>query len=249
MRRKIVAGNWKMNGDSAFIAKIIPALENVAVAESNAIVIAPPYPYLLSVSQAIGSNRLSLAAQDVACTENGAFTGAVSASMLADVGCSYCIVGHSERRALFGETDAYVALKIDRLHEVGIVPIVCVGETLEQRESGLTLSVVEQQVRLAVGHLSADMLSRVVLAYEPVWAIGTGKTASPQDAQEVHAHIRGVLASIAGDVAERISILYGGSVKSSNASELFSQKDVDGGLIGGASLDASDFSRICSLLS
>lgn len=212
------------------------------------IIICPPFPYLELVSDNAEDADFFTGAQNVAKFSDGAYTGEVSASMLKSMGVDYCIVGHSERRKYFGETDADIAQKIDRLLEQDITPIICVGENLQEREEGRHFEVIGKQVKEGVFHLKADDMQRCILAYEPVWAIGTGKTATKEQAQEVHEFIRNlILENYNDDVAQEVSILYGGSCKPSNAQELFSMKDVDGGLIGGASLKASDFIDIaCS---
>ena len=205
------------------------------------VIVAPPYPFLGVLDS---SAEVKLSAQNCHEEESGAFTGEVSASMLKSFGCDYCIVGHSERRQYFGDTDRYINHKIELLLKDGIKPIYCCGELLEERESGKHFEVVETQIQSALQGFKKEDLLNLVVAYEPVWAIGTGKTASPEQAQEMHAFIRKKLAQVMGEDAERVSILYGGSVKPNNANELFSQKDIDGGLIGGASLDATDFLAI-----
>ena len=201
-----------------------------------------PAPYLAQVQRLIGSSRIELGAQDVSAHESGAFTGEVSASMLSDFGARYCLVGHSERRQYHGETDALVALKTQRALAAGITPIVCVGETLAERDAGLTEEVVKRQLA-AVIHANGHCISEIVVAYEPVWAIGTGKTASAEQAQQVHAVLRAQLRA-ATEHADRVPVLYGGSMNAANAAELLSQPDIDGGLVGGASLKAADFLSI-----
>ncbi len=248
MRRKIVAGNWKMHGGVDLVSDFSRVASDLCVGGGE-VVIAPPFPFLISAVEALSGSLVRVAGQNVAIAEDGPFTGEVSARMLADAGCSYCIVGHSERRMHFGETDRDVCHKIERLTAAGITPIVCVGESLGERESGLALNVIERQVRAALEQGLCGQRADLVIAYEPVWAIGTGKVASPEQVQEVHAHIRSIVRHVAGDVAALVPILYGGSVKSTNAGELFAQQDVDGGLIGGASLDVSEFGEICKLLS
>jgi triosephosphate isomerase len=239
-RRKLVVGNWKMNGSRATNAVLLAALKAAGSDRADVCVCAPS-PYLADVAAALGGSAIRWGAQDCSGHESGAYTGEVSAAMLADVGCRYVIVGHSERRALHGESDVLVAAKAERAIGHGLVPIVCVGETLAERESGATESVVLRQLAAVVALLGAD-IPKIVVAYEPVWAIGTGKTASSEQAQAVHACLRAALAN-AG--AGAISILYGGSVKADNAAQLFAQPDIDGGLIGGASLKAAEFVAIC----
>jgi len=246
MRNSLVAGNWKMNGTRAAVAELVrtvaAGMANVRAAE---VVVCPPYPYLGDVGRALEGSAIKLGAQDVAKEEAGAYTGEVSAHMLADCGCRYVIVGHSERRNLYGESDALVAQKFAAARKHGLSPILCVGELLEEREAGHTESVVVRQLKAVVELNGIAAFKNAVIAYEPVWAIGTGKTATPEQAQEVHAFIRAVLRELDGAVAAGVQILYGGSVKAGNAKQLFSQTDIDGGLIGGASLDAQEFLRIC----
>jgi len=208
-------------------------------------VLCPPFTSLRAVREALSGSRIGLGAQNVHWEASGAFTGEISASMLVEESCAYAIVGHSERRQYFGETDETVNRRARAALAAGLKPIVCVGETLAEREAGATFVVVERQVRQGLAGLSAADWDRVVIAYEPVWAIGTGRTATAAQAQEVHARIRGLLRELAGAAAERIRIQYGGSVKADNAAELFGQPDIDGGLIGGASLQAETFAAIC----
>ncbi len=246
MRTPLVAGNWKMNGSLAenesLLTALLDGLDRVGKAE---IAVCVPYVYIPQVAQILKGSRVAWGAQDVAKEEQGAFTGEVSASMLRDFQCTYAIVGHSERRSLYGESDELVALKFAAAIEKGLVPILCVGELLEERERGTTEAVVERQLKAVVEHCGIDSFAAAVIAYEPVWAIGTGKTATPRQAQDVHAFIRGWLAEQSETVASEIRILYGGSVKAANAAELFVQDDIDGGLIGGASLNAEEFLKIC----
>jgi len=246
MRRRIVAGNWKMNGSRNLVAELIsPVAQQVRELGIEAVVF-PPALYVSAVIQA-ADNTMSVGVQNVSEKAQGAFTGELSAPMAADVGCRYGLVGHSERRQLFGETDAQVAAKTGQLLGAGLTAIVCVGETLEQREAGQAEAVVAFQVREGLGKVTPEQWGKVVIAYEPVWAIGTGKTATSEDAQAMHKVIRGVLANM-GAPAESISLLYGGSVKADNAAALFAEPDIDGGLIGGASLSAKDFVSICQAL-
>ncbi len=244
-RQKFVCGNWKMHRTAAEAAALAREVrDGLGASSAVQVAVAPPFTALAAVAQAIAGSPLELAAQDVHWEAQGAFTGEVSAAMLADVGCRHGIVGHSERRQLFGETDEWVRRKAAALLGAGIRPIVCVGETLAEREASRTLEVVERQVRAALAGLQADRLALVTVAYEPVWAIGTGKTASSAQAQEVHAAIRKILRELGGSVGDAIRIQYGGSVKPENARELMSQPDVDGALVGGASLKAKDFLAI-----
>jgi triosephosphate isomerase len=242
MRQQFVAGNWKMHGSLAGNAALVgEILAGVATARCE-VAVCVPYPYLFQVQQLLQSSPVALGAQDCSMHLSGAHTGEVAVGMLQEFGCQYVIVGHSERRADHHETDVQVAAKAERVLEAGMTPIVCVGETLQQREAGETSAAVLRQLQ-AVTHLLGEQTRRIVVAYEPVWAIGTGRTATPEQAQEVHALLRAHLRSVhpeAGDVR----ILYGGSVKPDNAAVLFSQPDIDGGLIGGASLKAADFLAI-----
>ncbi len=249
MRKHIVAGNWKMNKSFAeaddLVNELMEKMEAVELPREELVIVCPPFPYLEMVSDYSNDSYFLVGAQNVADHESGAYTGEVSAEMLASCEIDYCIVGHSERRAYYGETDEIVANKVDLLLKNELKPIVCVGEVLAEREANRQFDVVKTQVENGLFHLSAEQMKEVVIAYEPVWAIGTGKTATPEQAQEMHAHIRSLLAAKYGkEVADEISILYGGSCKSSNAKELFACPDIDGGLIGGASLKADDFMGI-----
>ena len=249
MRKKIVAGNWKMNLSfqeaDELLDELMGELEKVELPRDEQVVVCTPFPYLEMASDYANDSYFMVGAQDVSTHEKGAYTGEVSAAMLESCEIDYCIVGHSERRAYHGETDAMVATKVDQLLAHGLKPIVCVGEVLEEREAGRQLDVVKTQVEGGLFHLGAEQMKEVVIAYEPVWAIGTGKTATTDQAQEIHAHIRALLAEKYGrEVADEISILYGGSCKPTNAKELFACPDIDGGLIGGASLKAQDFMGI-----
>ena len=245
-RKKFVCGNWKMHKTVAEAAALVRELR-AGLGESAGAVqvaVAPPFTALSAVGEALRGSSIELSAQDVHWEPQGAFTGEVSAPMLAEVGCRHGIVGHSERRQLFGETDETVRKKTGALLAAGLRPIVCVGETLAEREAGKTLAVVDRQVRAGLAGLPAASLAAITVAYEPVWAIGTGRTATSAQAQEVHAAIRGILRELAGSVADGIRIQYGGSVKPENARELMNQPDVDGALVGGASLKAADFVAI-----
>jgi len=241
--KKLIAGNWKMNGSLVANQALVQALL-AGIGQPNCdVAVCPPAAYLAQVQALLaGSGAIELGTQDVSQHESGAFTGDVSAAMLRDFGVRYAIVGHSERRQHQGETDVHVAIKVKRALAAGITPIVCVGETLREREEGMTEFIVKRQLS-AVIHLNGHCISEVVVAYEPVWAIGTGKTATPEQAQEVHAVLRAQLKA-ATDQAARVRILYGGSMNAANAGELLAQPDIDGGLIGGASLKAPDFLRI-----
>jgi len=244
-RTKIVAGNWKMNLDRAKAKDLAAA---VAARRGEAakveLVLCPPALYVETVGSALAGAKcdVGLGAQNMHDKASGAFTGEVAPPMLVDLGCRYVILGHSERRTLFGETDAAVNVKTKAALAAGLVPIVCVGETLEEREAGRTAAVVTAQVKGSLAGLSPGELEKVVVAYEPVWAIGTGKVATPEQAQEVHALVRGLLAGLSSpEVAARVRIQYGGSVKPDNAADLARQPDIDGALVGGASLKADDF--------
>jgi triosephosphate isomerase (TIM) len=242
MRRKLVVGNWKMNGNRTANAELLAVLKAAGPWAAEVAVCAPS-PYLGEVALALQGQAIGWGAQDCSAFESGAYTGEVSAAMLAEFGCRFVLVGHSERRAQHAESDQLVADKAKAALAHGITPIVCVGETLAEREAGTTDVVVKRQLS-AVIHALAQCISQAVVAYEPVWAIGTGKTASPEQAQAVHAVLRAQLKA-ATEHADAMKILYGGSVKADNAAVLFSQADIDGGLIGGASLKASDFAAIC----
>jgi len=242
MKKKLIAGNWKMNGSIASNEALVNALI-AGMSDSECLVtVCVPAPYLAQVQALVANSDIDLGAQDVSQHESGAFTGEVSAAMLRDFGARYAIVGHSERRQYHGESDALVASKAQRALAAGITPIVCVGETLAEREAGLTEEVVKRQLA-AVIHTNGHCISEIVVAYEPVWAIGTGKTASPEQAQQVHAVLRAQLKA-ATEHADRVHILYGGSMNAANAVQLLSQPDIDGGLVGGAALKAADFLTI-----
>ncbi len=240
--KKLIAGNWKMNGSLSANAALVQALLDDTSDWACDVAVCVPPVYLAQVQSLVQGSVLGLGAQDLSTQEAGAFTGEVSAAMLKDFGVRYCIVGHSERRQYHQESDATVALKAQRALAAGITPIVCVGETLAQREAGLTEEVVKRQLA-AVVHTNGHCISEIVLAYEPVWAIGTGKTASPQEAQQVHHVLRSQLQA-ASQHADRVRILYGGSMNASNAAALLAQPDIDGGLIGGAALQAAAFLSI-----
>jgi triosephosphate isomerase (TIM) len=245
MRRPIVAGNWKMHGSRAENGRLIEELLAGCAAQPPAqCVICPPFVYLQEAARLLRDSALSLGAQDVSADAQGAFTGEVSAAMLKDVGCTYVIVGHSERRLLYRESDQLIARKFGAAHARGLVPILCVGEQLADRDAGRTQDVVARQLDVVLELCGAGALEQAVVAYEPVWAIGTGRTAAPEQAQEVHAFIRARIAARDARIASATRILYGGSVKAGNAAELFAMPDVDGGLIGGASLKADEFLTI-----
>ena len=247
MRQPLVAGNWKMHGSRAENASLVSGLLDLLHPGKRAeILVCPPFPYLLETGRLLKDSGVALGAQSVCAEAQGAFTGEVSAAMLKDVGCSYVLVGHSERRQLYGESDDLVARKFVAAQSQGLVPVLCVGETLEEREGGQTLQVVSRQLEAVLSVSGVRSLDRAVIAYEPVWAIGTGRTASSEQAQEVHATIRAKVSGLDATIGGSVRILYGGSVKASNAQELFAMPDIDGGLVGGASLKADEFARICA---
>jgi triosephosphate isomerase len=247
MRDFLVAGNWKMNGDFATNAELVAGIvAGVPDNDNVKLLICPPFPYLAAAAGGIEGSSVLLGAQTVSEHEAGAYTGEVAPGMLRDLGCEYVLVGHSERRALYGESSEDVASKFVAALSAGLKPILCVGETLDEREAGGTEVVINEQLAAVLAAVGVDGLQTAVIAYEPVWAIGTGRTASPEQAQEVHAMIRAVLAKQNSEVAEGIQILYGGSVKGDNAAGLFTMPDIDGGLIGGASLKAVDFLAIAN---
>jgi triosephosphate isomerase len=245
-RTPLLAGNWKMHGTVsealALVDELRALLESVT---DRDILVAPPFTAIAAVAERLAGTRIHVAGQDLYWEDKGAFTGEVSAPMLASSGCTHVIVGHSERRQFFGDSDEWVARKTQAALRADLIPIVCVGETLSERESGTTLAVVQRQVRAALSPLGPAALARIVVAYEPVWAIGTGKVATPDQAQEVHRAIRDMIASQAGpEIAAAVRILYGGSVKPDNVDALMAQPDLDGALVGGASLKAGEFARI-----
>jgi triosephosphate isomerase (TIM) len=244
MRRKLVAGNWKMNGSLAANAQLLAGIKAEFADGACDVAVCVPYPYLAQCQQLLDGTTIKLGAQDLSLHEAGAYTGEVSAAMLMEFGCRYVIVGHSERRAYFDETDDLVARKTRRAIDSGLTPIVCVGETLSQREAGETDAVVGAQIDAVLSLLSPENVSGIVVAYEPVWAIGTGKTATPEMAQEVHAMLRTRLQVKNAEAASVVRILYGGSMKPDNATELLAMPDIDGGLVGGAALKAADFLSI-----
>ncbi|MCX5849280.1 MAG: triose-phosphate isomerase [Deltaproteobacteria bacterium] len=248
MRKWIVAGNWKMHNNIAESIALAKAIkEGASDFKGGTIVLAPPFTALFSVSEAIKGSNVLLAAQNMYYEDKGAFTGEISPVMLKDIGCSYVIIGHSERRKYFHEQDNDVNLKVKKALTVGLTPIMCVGETDEEREKGVTQDVVDKQVRQGLS--SVDKIDDVVIAYEPVWAIGTGKVATPAQAQDVHAFIRGILKDLYGSTANDIRILYGGSVTKDNIGDLIAMEDIDGALVGGASLKADGFLGIIENIS
>ena len=245
MRRKIVAGNWKLHGTRDFATNLVSEIAKSPV-QGVDLVVLPPLPYLGDLIEDFEGTPLAFGAQDVSSNQQGAFTGEVSAGMLVDVGAKYGLVGHSERRSLFGESDVIVAAKFVAAQKAGLVPVLCVGETLAERESGQTMAVVARQLDAVVGFAGVEALGAAVVAYEPVWAIGTGLTATPGQAQEVHAALRALVAGKNMELAAGLRILYGGSVKADNAASLFAMRDIDGALVGGASLVADEFLRIAA---
>lgn len=245
MRTKLVAGNWKMHGSLAANLGLLHAVRDGAKSGAE-VALCVPYPYLAQAQSVLNGSHVAWGAQDVSEHAQGAWTGEVSAAMLADFACRYVLVGHSERRSFFGDTDSVVAAKFVAAQKAGLVPILCVGESLAEREAGVTGNVVTRQIDAVLAMCGVAGFARAIIAYEPVWAIGTGRTASPEQAQEVHALIRGRIAREDAGVAGGLRILYGGSVKAGNAADLFSRPDIDGGLIGGASLVAADFLAICA---
>lgn len=248
MRKPFVAGNWKMNTNSRTSVELVKRIAAGSVetaGQSVTVAVCPPFVYLQAVAKALSSSNIAVGAQDMYFEPEGAFTGEISSSMLKDVGCSYCLCGHSERRHVIGETDELINKKVAAAIGGGLLPILCVGELLEEREASQTNQVVTRHVKEGLAGLSAEKLQAVTIAYEPVWAIGTGLTATPDQAQEVHNFIRKLLAQMYDDqLAEEIRILYGGSVKPDNAADLTGQEDIDGLLVGGASLKADDFLAI-----
>jgi triosephosphate isomerase (TIM) len=247
MRQPVVAGNWKMHGDRASSAALVDGIvAGLDAVQSVQVVVCPPAVLIPHVVQRIAGARVAVGGQDLSEHQEGAHTGEISGTMLADAGCTYCIVGHSERRAAHGESSALVAAKFKAAQSCGMTPILCVGETLDEREAGRMESVIAAQLDAVVKHTGVDQLASALVAYEPVWAIGTGRTATPEQAQAVHRFIRERVAAASPRVADGLRVLYGGSVKPDNAAGLFAQPDIDGGLIGGASLKADQFMAVCA---
>jgi triosephosphate isomerase len=245
MRGYLVAGNWKMNGSNAANAELVDGIvAGMPQSDSVELLICPPFPYLAAMAVKLSGTGVALGAQNVSQHQAGAYTGETAPSMLSDVGCTYVLVGHSERRAIMGESSEMVAAKFQAAQDAGLIAVLCVGETQQQREAKQTEAVVDEQLNAVIDGSGIQAFSNAVIAYEPVWAIGTGLTATPEEAQDVHRHIREVLAARDQDVADAVRILYGGSVKGDNAAGLFSKPDIDGGLIGGASLKSADFLAI-----
>ena len=246
MRQAMVAGNWKMNGSSESVSELMSGINQGVGSVSAEVVVCPPFVYVPTVADSVANSDVKLGAQNLCEQDSGAFTGEVSGSMLSDIGCEYVIIGHSERRAMYGESDAVTAVKYAAALKNNLKPIFCIGETLEEREEGITEDVVGRQINAILDTAGVASLANAVLAYEPVWAIGTGKTASPEQAQEVHAFIRTKISNLDSTIADGLRILYGGSMNPANAEDLCSQADIDGGLIGGASLKSEDFLVICN---
>ncbi len=245
MRGYLVAGNWKMNGSNAANAELVDGIvAGMPQSDSVELLICPPFPFLAAMAAKLSGTGVALGAQNVSQHQAGAYTGETAPSMLSDVGCTYVLVGHSERRAVMGESSEMVAAKFQAAQDAGLIAVLCVGETQQQREAKQTEAVVDEQLNAVIDGSGIQAFSNAVIAYEPVWAIGTGLTATPEQAQDVHRHIREVLAARDQDVADAVRILYGGSVKGDNAAGLFSKPDIDGGLIGGASLKSADFLAI-----
>jgi triosephosphate isomerase len=247
MRRKLVLGNWKMHGSSASIQSLLGELNASGLGDSQNVDVGvfPTFVHIPMVVSELADSSIAVGAQNGHAQQQGAFTGEVSVSMLLEMGVSYCLVGHSERRALFSETDSLVAEKFAAVQAAGLIPVLCIGESLEDREQGLTSHVVIAQLDAVLAKVGVEAFANAVIAYEPIWAIGTGKTASPEQAQAVHKTLRDHVAASSAEIASGVRLVYGGSVKSANAQELFDQADVDGGLVGGASLSAREFIAIC----
>lgn len=243
MRTTLIAGNWKMNGDLQSIISLVEGIKTGDAGNAE-LAVCPPAVYLMKVGGMLAQSGIALGAQNVCDREKGAFTGEISANMLRECGCRYVIVGHSERRSLYGESDELVAGRFEMARHGGLVPILCVGESLDERDSGVTEAVVARQIDAVLKASGIEAFGQAVIAYEPVWAIGTGQVATPEQAQAVHEFIRQRLGQLDGEIAQRVQILYGGSMNPANASQLLSQPDIDGGLIGGASLKADDFLAI-----
>ena len=245
MRKTIVAGNWKMNASKESVNTLIEGILSGMNEASSEVIVCAPFPYLSQVESLIQGSSLMLGAQNLNVNSAGAYTGEVSADMIKDFGAQHVIVGHSERRSLYGETNSIVAEKTKAAIDAGLTPLLCVGESLEDRESGNTEAIVEEQINAVIDLIGIESFDQVIIAYEPVWAIGTGLTATPEQAQAVHLFIRNLLADSSEKIAKRTPILYGGSMNAGNAADLISCSDIDGGLIGGAALKAEDFLQIC----
>ncbi|MCH7972389.1 MAG: triose-phosphate isomerase [Bacteroidetes bacterium] len=247
MRRRIIAGNWKMHNNLSesqnLVTKLVNELNNQNI--NREVIICPPFTSLTEVSNLLDGTKIELGAQNMHFEDKGAFTGEISADMLKSVGCKYVILGHSERRTIFGESDEIINKKIKQVLNAGLIPIFCMGETLEQREDGITNDVIKNQVSEGIKELSEEDVNKIIIAYEPIWAIGTGKTATPEQAQEVHKYIRSLLReNFSENTSQNIPILYGGSVKPNNAEDILAKEDIDGALVGGACLDTDSFVSI-----
>lgn len=245
MRQALIMGNWKMNGNLQDGKQLAKALAEGLGEVQQQVAVCVPFVYLSEIRAELGSSSIAVGAQNVADQASGAYTGEVSAAMLADIGCKYALVGHSERRSYYGDTNQSVAQRFIQAQKQHVIPVLCVGETLDEREQNQTFAVVDQQLDAVIDAAGIDAFANAVIAYEPVWAIGTGKTASDEQAQEVHQYIRQRIAARSQAIADKVQILYGGSVKADNAKALFAMPDIDGGLVGGASLDAKGFLQIC----
>ena len=246
MRRPLIMGNWKMNGSLLANESLLTGLaEQVASLSGVDIAVCPSFIYLPQALEFTANTAIKVGAQNLSDQDKGAFTGEVSGAMIRDLGCAYVLTGHSERRSLYGETSQLVAEKTLKALELGLIPVLCIGETLEERQSGQMNAVLEEQVNAVIHLCGADTFAQIVIAYEPVWAIGTGETATPQQAQDAHAFVRSLIAKHNTEIAERVTILYGGSMNDKNAAELLAMPDVEGGLVGGASLKADSFATIC----
>ena len=245
MRKTIVAGNWKMNASKDSVNSLVNDILSGVSGVNAEVIVCAPFPYLALVDSLIDGSSLMLGAQNLNVNPSGAFTGEVSAEMIKDFGANHVIVGHSERRSLYGETSEIVAEKTKAAIDSGLTPLLCLGESLDQRESGKTESVISEQLTKVIDLVGIEAFKNIIIAYEPVWSIGTGMTATPEQAQAVHMYIRALLATSNQDIAEKTPILYGGSMNAGNAAELISRPDIDGGLIGGAALKAEDFLKIC----
>ena len=247
MRQPLVAGNWKMNGSPESVAELLAGIKaGIAEVTTAAVAVCPPAVFIPAVRDALDGTLVSWGGQDLSVHDAGAYTGEIAGAMLSAFGCKYVIIGHSERRTYHGESDELVAEKFEAALKAGLTPLFCIGETLEEREQGTTEAVIARQVDAVIDRCGVDALAKGVIAYEPVWAIGTGMTASPEQAQDVHAFIRGRIAAHSQAVADKVQVLYGGSMNPGNAAQLLAQPDIDGGLIGGASLKAADFLAICT---
>lgn len=245
-RKLLVAANWKMNGNLALVEQMAQMLNEVTINDNVEVVVSPSFPYLMTLGDKLKSDCIALSAQNVSEHEKGAYTGEISTDMLKECGVKYVILGHSERRSLYKETSTLVAHKVKAVLAAGLMPILCIGESENERASEQTETVLASQLQPVIDEVGIEAFNDIVVAYEPVWAIGTGKTASPEMAQETHQYIRGFIAQQNAEIADKLVILYGGSVNAGNSEELFAQADIDGGLIGGASLKVEEFRTICS---